>query len=106
MQPSHGPAAADAQATLDRVLELFERRRLSATEMRVLLALADRGAGVSELAHALDQSPAEVTRVGRRLSARGLIRWNHVGRRKETRFEITSSGLTTLRALMAAAIGH
>ena len=38
-----------------------------------------------------------------RLSMRGLIRWHHVGSRKETRFEITSSGLTTVRALLTAA---
>ena len=45
------------QTTLDRILELFERRKVSATELRVLLALIDRGAGVSDLAEALDQSP-------------------------------------------------
>jgi len=34
---------------------------------------------------------------------RGLIRWHHVGRRQQTRLEITSSGLTTVRALLTAA---
>jgi hypothetical protein len=34
---------------------------------------------------------------------RGLIRWHHVGRRKQTRLEITSSGLTTVGALLTAA---
>ena len=34
---------------------------------------------------------------------RGLIRWHHVGRRKQTRLEITSSGLTTVRPLLTAA---
>jgi DNA-binding MarR family transcriptional regulator len=97
-----GPSPAVAQATLDRILELFERRKLSATELRVLLALIDRGAGVSDLAEALDQSPAEITRAGRSLSMRGLIRWHHVGLRKETRFDITCSGLTTVRALLTA----
>ena len=33
---------------------------------------------------------------------RGLIRWHHVGARKETRFDITSSGWTTVRALLRA----
>lgn len=97
-----GPSPAVAQATLDRVLELFERRNLSATELRVLLALIERGAGVSDLAEALDQSPDEITRAGRTLSMRGLIRWHHVGSRKETRFDITSYGLTTVRALLTA----
>ena len=92
-----------ARATLDRVLELVERRKLSATELRVLLALLDRGACLSDLAEALDQRPDEITRAGRSLSMRGLIRWHHVGRRKQTRLEITSSGLTTVRALLTAA---
>jgi DNA-binding MarR family transcriptional regulator len=90
-----------ARATLDRVLELVERRKLSATELRVLLALLDRGACLSDLAEALDARPDQITRAGRRLSMRGLIRWHHVGR--QTRLEITSSGLTTVRALLTAA---
>jgi DNA-binding MarR family transcriptional regulator len=98
-----GPSPAVAQATLDRILELFERRGLAATELRVLLALLDRGALLSELAEALDQRPNKITRAGRSLSMRGLTRWHHAGRRKETRLEITSSGLTTVRALLTAA---
>jgi DNA-binding MarR family transcriptional regulator len=92
-----------AGATLDRVLELVERSKLSATELRVLLALLDRGACLADLAEALDQRHAEITRAGRSLSMRGLIRWHHVGRRKQTRLEITSSGLTTVRTLLTAA---
>jgi DNA-binding MarR family transcriptional regulator len=99
--PRDGPTRAAAQATLDRVLELFERRGLSATELRVLLALLDRGARLSDLAEALDQRPNEITRAARNLSMRGLTRWQHVGS-KETRLEITSSGLTTVRALLTA----
>jgi DNA-binding MarR family transcriptional regulator len=96
-----GPSPA--RGTLDRILELFERRGLSATELRVLLALLDRGARLSDLAEALDQRPNEITRAGRSLSMRGLTRWQHAGRRKETRLEITGSGLTTVRALLTAA---
>lgn len=92
-----------ARATLDRVLELVERRKLSATELRLLLALLDRGACLADLAEALDERPDEISRASRRLSMRGLIRWLHVGRRKQTRLEITSSGLTTVRALLTAA---
>jgi DNA-binding MarR family transcriptional regulator len=99
--PRDGPTRADAQTTLDRVLELFERRGLSATELRVLLALLDRGARLSDLAEALDQTRNEITRAARSLSMRGLTRWQHVGS-KETRLEITSSGLTTVRALLTA----
>ena len=92
-----------ARTTLDRVLELVERRKLSATELRVLLALLDREACLADLAEVLDERPDEITRASRRLSMRGLIRWHHVGRRKQTRLEITSSGLTTVRALLTAA---
>jgi DNA-binding MarR family transcriptional regulator len=99
--PRDGPTRAVAQATLDRVLELFERRGLPPTELRVLLALLDRGARLSDLAEALDQRPHEITRAARSLSMRGLTRWHHVGS-KETRLEITSSGLTTVRALLTA----
>jgi DNA-binding MarR family transcriptional regulator len=101
-RPGDRPMLA-ARATLDRVLELVERRKLSATELRVLLALLDRGACLSDLAEALDARPDQITRAGRRLSMRGLIRWHHVGRRQQTRLEITSSGLTTVRALLTAA---
>jgi len=101
-RPSDRPTLA-AGAPLDRVLELVERRKLSATELRVLLALLDREACLSDLAEALDQRPAAITRAGRSLSMRGLIRWHHVGRRKQTRLEITSSGLTTVGALLTAA---
>jgi DNA-binding MarR family transcriptional regulator len=101
-QPSDRSMLA-AGATLDRVLELVERSKLSATELRVLLALLNRGACLADLAEALDQRPDEITRAGRSLSMRGLIRWHHVGRRKQTRLEITSSGLTTVRALLTAA---
>jgi len=92
-----------AGATLDRVLELVERRKVSATELRVLLALLEEGACLPDLAEALDQRPDEITRAARSLSMRGLIRWHHVGSRKQTRLEITSSGLTAVRPLLTAA---
>jgi DNA-binding MarR family transcriptional regulator len=101
-RPSDRPVLA-AGATLDRVLELVERRKLSPTELRVLLALLDRGACLPDLAEALDQRPDEITRAARSLSMRGLMGWHHVARRKQTRLEITSSGLTTVRALVTAA---
>jgi len=96
---------AGERAALDRMLELLRRHRLSATEMRVLLALLDREASLSELAEALGQRPVEIRRAGRSLSARGLVRWHHVGRRKETHIEITAQGLATIRALLPAAGG-
>jgi DNA-binding MarR family transcriptional regulator len=98
-----GRSLLAARATLDRVLELVEGSELSATELRVLLALFDRGACLADLAAALEARPDEITRAGRSLSMRGLIRWHHVGRRKQTRLEITSYGLTTVRPLLTAA---
>jgi DNA-binding MarR family transcriptional regulator len=53
-QPSDRSMLA-AGATLDRVLELVERSKLSATELRVLLALLNRGACLADLTEALDQ---------------------------------------------------
>jgi DNA-binding MarR family transcriptional regulator len=95
--------SAGERATLDRMLELLRRTRLSATEMRVLLPLLDRKASLSALAEALGERPVEIRRAGRSLSARGLVRWHHVGRRKETHIEITAQGLATIGALLPAA---
>jgi hypothetical protein len=90
---------------LDRVLDLVERRRLSAGELRILLRLVDGEAAIPDLAEALDQPPLDVRRCGRRLAARGLVLWRHVGTRKGTRLAITPAGLTTVRALLTAAGG-
>lgn len=102
----HGDSGASSRTvrvTLDRLLELAERRRLSAAELRILLRLVDREAGIPELAEALDQRPVDVRRCGRRLSARGLVSWRHAGPLKHTRLAITPAGLTTIRALLTAA---
>jgi len=82
---------------------LLERRRLSATELRVLLELIDRNATLPELAKALDLRPLEIRRASRRLTMRGLVRWRHVGKRSETTLAITAAGLATTRALLTAA---
>jgi DNA-binding MarR family transcriptional regulator len=94
---------AREQTAIDRVLEVFERRGLSPSEVRVLLKLLDREASLSEIAEALGKRPSEVTRAGRRLATRGLVRWYHVGAREETRLVITADGLATMRMLLAAA---
>jgi DNA-binding MarR family transcriptional regulator len=97
---------AGERAALDRTLELLQRCRLSATELRVLLALLDHEASLSELAEALDDRPVEIRGAGRSLSARGLVRWRHGPRRKETRLEITGAGLATIRELLTTAGPH
>ncbi len=85
------------------MLEVFERRGLSPSELRVLLRLLDREASLSELAEALGKRPSEITRAGTRLATRGLIRWYHVGARDETRLMLTADGVAAMRALLAAA---
>jgi hypothetical protein len=101
---THRPTRTD-RAALDRLLELVGRRRLSAAELRILLQLVDREAGIPELAEALDQRPIDVRRCGRRLSARGLVSWRHAGPLKHTQLTITPAGVATVRALLTAAGG-
>jgi DNA-binding MarR family transcriptional regulator len=92
-----------AMRTLDRVLELFQRAGLSATEMRLLLALFERRhATIAELADLLDTFPAEITRAGRRLAMRGLIRWHHGGRPEHALLDGTAAGAATVEALLAS----
>ncbi len=98
-----GSNSLNARAALDRILEFIGRRGLSAAELRFLLRLVDREAGIPELAEALGQRPGDVRRSGRRLAARGLVRWHHVGTRKETQMAITPAGMTTVQALLTAA---
>jgi DNA-binding MarR family transcriptional regulator len=91
------------RTVVDRVLEVFDRCGLSPCELRVLLTLLDREASLPEIAEALGKPASEVTRAGRRLATRGLVRWYHVGAREETRLVITARGLATMRTLLAAA---
>jgi DNA-binding MarR family transcriptional regulator len=98
---STAPAMSEAEAALDRVLDAFERGRHTATEMRLLLRLVDRhDAGIRELADQLGSRPIEVTRAGRRLAMRGLVRTHRAGRGGQTLMEITPSGLATVRTLL------
>ena len=95
---------SEADAALDRVLQLFERRQHSATEMRVLLRLlGHRDASIAELAEQLGSRPTEVTRAGRRLAMRGLVRTHHAGTPEQTLMEITRSGRAAMRSLLTAA---
>ena len=93
-----------ADAALDRVLRVFERGQHSATEMRLLLRLVHhRDAGIGELAEQLGSRPTEITRAGRRLAMRGLVRTHRAGIPEQTLMEITPSGLATVRTLLTAA---
>jgi DNA-binding MarR family transcriptional regulator len=95
---------AGTDAALDRVLRVFERGQHSATELRVLLRLVDRrDAGIGELADQLGCRPTEITRAGRRLAMRGLVRTHRAGIPEQTLMEITPSGLASVEKLLTAA---
>jgi DNA-binding MarR family transcriptional regulator len=101
----HGDAVMyEADAALDRVLRLLERGQHSATQMRVLLRLLEhRDAGIVELAEQLGSRPTEITRAGRRLAVRGLVRMHHAGQPEQTLMEITPAGRATTQTLLTAA---
>jgi DNA-binding MarR family transcriptional regulator len=89
---------------LDGVLELVERGRHSATELRVLLALVDRrDASVAELANALSAPPADLAPAARQLARRGLLRSWHLARTEQTLFALTAAGRATTQELLVAA---
>jgi DNA-binding MarR family transcriptional regulator len=93
-----------AQAALDRVLQLLEDRQHFATEMRVLLRLFERrDASIAELAEQLGVPPTEVSRAGRRLAMRGLVRTHYAGKPEQMLMEITGSGRAAVRSLLTAA---
>jgi DNA-binding MarR family transcriptional regulator len=85
------------------VLAVLEQRRLSPTEVRVLLHLLDREGSLVDVADALDHPPSVITRAAGGLDSRGLVRWFHGAHTKESRLAITADGLAAMRALLAAA---
>jgi DNA-binding MarR family transcriptional regulator len=97
------PLPTAAWAGFDRVLELLEQRRLSVTELRVLVGLVEREATVPELAAALGSHSGAVSHTARRLAVRGLVRRSPGSAEGETVIAITSTGLATVRPLLAAA---
>jgi DNA-binding MarR family transcriptional regulator len=99
------PAAGRTERTLDGVLDLLERRPLTATELRILLAAMRGEVTVSELGESLGRRPADIRRIGARLYARGLLSWRHREGREETLFQITRAGMTMVRPLVTAAGG-
>jgi DNA-binding MarR family transcriptional regulator len=89
---------------LDGVLELLERGRHSATELRVLLALVDRrDATVRDLSELLGAPPADLRPAARQLARRGLLRSWHVAKTEQTLFSLTAAGVATTHELLMAA---
>ena len=101
--PGDGPAVAQTRGAIDRVLAALEQRKLSPTEVRVLLHLLDREASLVEVANALGHPPSVITRAAGGLDSRGLVRWFHAAHTKQTRLAITADGLAMMRRLFAAA---
>ena len=85
------------------MLATLEQRRLSPTEVRVLLNLLDREGSLVDVAASLGHSPSVITRAAGGLDSRGLVRWFHAAHTKESRLAITADGLAAMRALFAAA---
>jgi DNA-binding MarR family transcriptional regulator len=90
-------------ARLDVVLTLLERRELSATELRFLLAVFQGHATERQLARILARTGDEVRRLGRRLHLAGLVRRSQ--HEEDTTFAITPLGIATLKPLVTAAQG-
>jgi hypothetical protein len=99
---AHAPAAHAAETAVDHVLELIEHSRLSAQELRILLALVDREATDLELAEASGWASWEIRRTAARLYGRGLLRWRDDIKRRAAIFGITPPGLAMVRPLVAA----
>jgi hypothetical protein len=95
------PAARWSARRLDVLLELLERRKLTATELRMLLAFADGERPLRDLGALLDQPPAALRRTASRLRLDGMLRESE-GRA----FAITPRGLTALKPLLTAAGGR
>jgi DNA-binding MarR family transcriptional regulator len=83
------------------VLATLEQRRLSPTEVRVLVNLLDREGSLVDVADALGHPPSVITRSAGALDSRGLVRWFHAAHTTESRLAITADGLAAMRALLA-----
>jgi predicted transcriptional regulator len=90
---------------VDRALELLERSRLSATELRILLAARGGEVSLPTAARAFGRRPTQLRRSAARLYARGLIRWRDDAETKEPVFGITRAGRDMLRSVVSTGAG-
>jgi len=95
----------DRRPRVDRALDLLERSRLSASELRILLATRDGEVSLSALARALGARPRHLRRTAARLYARELLRWRHDAETKEAVFGITPAGRAMVRPLVTVGGG-
>jgi DNA-binding MarR family transcriptional regulator len=96
------PAGRRSARRLDVVLELLERRELSPTELRILLAVGHREAHLGELSSHLEKPKTTVRRDAWRLYLNGMLRQHHDSETNEPVFAITTRGVAALKPLITA----
>lgn len=89
-------------ARLDALLALLERRELSVTELRFLLAVFHGQTTEGQLVRVLARTNQEVRRLGVRLHLADLVRRSRRQENSERTFAITPRGLATLKPLVTA----
>ena len=96
------PAVRWSARRLDVLLELLERRELSPTELRILLAVGHAEAGLEELSVRLAKPKRAVRRSAWRLYLEGMLSQRNDGASQEPAFAITTRGLAALKPLITA----
>ena len=97
------PARRWSARRLDVLLELLERRDMTATDLRVLLAFVDRERTLGELTGVVQMPTTPIKRIAGRLCLAGLLRQAHDPETDEPAYAITARGLATLKPLVTAA---
>lgn len=92
-------------ARLDVLLALLERRELSATELRFLLAVFQGQATEDQLARVLARTAPEVRRLGDRLRLADVVRRSRREQDSDLTFSITPRGLAIVKPLVTAIQG-
>jgi DNA-binding MarR family transcriptional regulator len=95
------PASA-AHESVDVALDLLEQRRLTPTELRILLAVRHGERTESELAQRLGRRVMEVRPAAGALYARGLLQWRHLRGGSDSAFALTPAAKLALRPLLTA----
>lgn len=98
---SRGRVSRARVRAVDRALEVIERSRLSASELRILLTVRDGEVSLSDAARALGRQPTQLRRAAARLYARGFLRWRHDAETKVPVFGMTPAGRDLVRPLLS-----
>jgi hypothetical protein len=100
------PATRWSARRLDLLLELLERRSMTATDLRVLLAVIDRERSLRELVDLVTRPAASVRKTAGRLCLAGMLRQTHDPHTDGPAYAITPRGLAALKPLLTAAGGR